>query len=266
MDRKLISEELKFEEMPFFIPSEYHVNYIPQVVTPDLDEILGEAVPAEFREKLDTRQFYDENDPSTFHHLPEFNGCHVFGSIPVNRVAGEIQITAKGLGYRDRIVTPMEKVNFAHAINELSFGDFYPYIDNPLDGTAKFNKDDKLTAFVYHLSVVPTIYEKLGARVDTNQFSVTDYIYNSDDEQLLRSGYIPGIFFKYNFESLSILVKDKRLSFLQFVIRLVAIVSFAVYIISWLFILVDLFLITVMGPKWSLRYQPDIQPTGILEK
>lgn len=265
MDRKIASEELKFEDMPFFIPYDVRVNDLPHIVTPDMDDILGEAIPAEFREKIDMRSYYDEDDPNTYHHLPELDGCHIFGSVPVNRVSGELQITAKGVGYRDFKTTPTELINFAHVINEFSFGDFYPYIDNPLDASAKFDMDDPQAAYVYYTSVVPTIYQKLGAEVDTNQYSVSEYRYHSNDGSMLQSGYVPGIFFRYNFESLTIVVMDKRLSFLQFVVRLVAIISFAIYIASWFFTLTDLFLVTFIGPKWSLQYQPDIQSHGILE-
>lgn len=265
MDRKIASEELKFEDMPFFIPFDVRVNDLPHVITPEMDEILGEAIPAEFREKIDMRNYYDENDPNTHHNLPDFNGCHIFGSIPVNRVSGELQITAKGVGYRDFQSTPPELINFAHVINEFSYGDFYPYIDNPLDASAKFDTSDPQTAYIYYTSVVPTIYQKLGAEVDTNQYSVSEYRYHNNDGSMLQSGYVPGIFFRYNFESLSIVVMDKRLTFLQFVVRLVAIISFAIYFASWVFTLTDLFLINVMGPKWSLRYQPDVQSHGILE-
>ncbi|QID87086.1 ER vesicle protein [Saccharomyces pastorianus] len=262
MDRKLVSEELQLEDMPFFIPYDTKVNDFNEIITPELDEILGEAIPAEFREKLDTRAFFDENDPMNAH-LPEFNGCHIFGSVPVNRVSGELQITAKGLGYLDSRKAPLEDLNFAHVINELSYGDFYPYIDNPLDNTAQFNKDEPLTAYVYYTSVVPTLFQKLGAEVDTNQYSVNDYRYSSKDGNTKR---VLGIFFKYNFEPLSIVVSDVRLSFVQFLVRLVAICSFLVYCASWIFTFLDMALITVMGPKWSLRYQPDAKSKGILDR
>lgn len=258
MDRHVVSEELVMEDMIFFIPYDTRVNDITEIITPELDEILGEAIPSEFREKIDMRMYYDEENPDAAH-LPDFNGCHIFGSIPVNRVVGELQITVKGMGYsRER--TPLEKINFAHVINEFSFGDFYPYIDNPLDNSAKYD-DDPLTKYVYYTSVVPTLYQKLGAEVDTNQYAVSEYRYNSSENK----GSVPGIFFKYNFESLSIAITDKRLSFLQFIVRLVAIMSFVFFVASWVFILVDMGLVFFLGPKWSLRYQPDVQSHGILE-
>ena len=266
MDTKLASSELKFEDMPFFIPYDTRINDMKEIITPELDEILGDAIPAEFREKMDTRMYYDENNPETAGHLPEMDGCHVFGSVSVNRLMGDLQITAKGYGYRNFNRTPKDKINFAHVINELSFGDFYPYIDNPLDSSAKFDKEDPMAAFVYHTYVVPTIYQKMGAEVDTNQYSVAEYRYHKDDNTMSDVGLVPGIFIKYNFESMTVLVSDKRLGFLQFIIRLVAILSFVVYIASWLFVLVDTGLIALLGPKWSLRYQPDVPSHGILEK
>ena len=213
---------------------------------------MGEAIPAEFRKALDTS---DSNDN------PNFDGCHIFGTIPVNKVRGELHITAKGWGYHSVERTPAEEVNFCHVINELSFGDFYPYIDNPLDNTARVSADKK-KAYYYFTSVVPTLYKKLGAEVDTNQYSLseTEYVYSKN-----MVG-VPGIFIKYQFEGMKIIVSDERIGFFQFIIRLVAILSFIVYIASWLFRLVDKVVVTVLGPKWSLRYSPDTSSHGLLEE
>ncbi|KAL3233539.1 ER-derived vesicles protein ERV41 [Nakaseomyces bracarensis] len=262
-DRKLVIQELNLEDMPFFIPYDSKVNDVNDIVTPELDDIVGDAIPAEFREKLDTRQFFNEDDPESQKHLPQFNGCHIFGSIPVNRVKGELQITASGFGYYGKR-PPIEEVNFAHAINEFSFGDFYPYINNPLDKTARFNKEDPLSAYVYHVSAIPMKYKKMGVEIDTFQYSVNDYRHSVKDMRRKSLSVFPGIFFKYNFEALSIEVSDIRISFFQFIIRLVAIMSFFVFVVSWIFTIIDLLLVNILGPKWSLRYQPDTQSGGIL--
>lgn len=260
MDRKLVSEELSLEDMPFFIPYGSRVNDMKEIVTPDLDEILGEAMPAQFREKMDTNAMLGtlgEDSPVSF------DGCHIFGSVPVNRVAGELQITAKGLGYSDFERAPLSDINFSHVINEFSYGAFYPYINNPLDNTAKFIAEEPLTAYIYDTSIVPTIYEKLGARVDTNQYAVSERHYNYAST-LRDSSRVPGIFFRYDFEALSVVISDQRLSFIQFIIRLVAVLSFVVYIASWTFRGLDLLLVILLGPKWSLRYQTDSHSQGIL--
>lgn len=261
LDRKLVSKELNLEDMPFFIPHGTDViNAMKEIVSPDLDNVLGNAIPAQFREKLDTKSMYEEEDNIAF------DGCHVFGSILANRVAGELQITAKGHGYADFIRTPSEEMDFAHVINEFSFGDFYPYINNPLDGTAKFNLEQPRTTYIYDTAIVPTVYEKLGAKVDTNQYAVSEYHYNPEQDQGKGPVKIPGIFLRYDFEPLSIHISDVRLSFLQFLVRLVAILSFVVYTASWAFRLLDLALLTCFGPRWSLLYQSDSKSHGILDK
>ena len=65
-----------------------------------------------------------------------------FGSIPVNQVRGDFRITGKGFGYRDRLHVPFESLNFSHVIQEFSFGEFYPYLNNPLDATGRLLKKD----------------------------------------------------------------------------------------------------------------------------
>lgn len=260
MDRKVVSEELSMQNMPFFVPYGTMVNDMRKIATPDLDEILGEAIPAQFREKMDSSAL----EASLGSDVP-INGCHIFGSVPVNRVAGELQITAKGWGYSNFERAPLSEINFSHVINEFSYGDFFPYIDNPLDNTAKISVADLSASYMYDTSIVPTVYEKLGAFVDTNQYAVSERQFDFQNAKR-GSKTIPGIFFRYDFESLSISIKDRRLSFIQFVIRLVALLSFVVYIASWTFRMVDLTLITVLGPKWSLRYQSNSDSKGLLER
>ncbi|CAR26631.1 hypothetical protein ZYGR_0H04490 [Zygosaccharomyces rouxii] len=260
MDRKFVSKELNLEDMPFFIPYGSRVNDMNEIVTPDLDNVLSNAIPAQFREKIDTNNMFDEEERDAF------NSCHIFGSVQVNRVAGELQITAKGHGYSSFMRAPPEEIDFSHVINELSYGEFYPYIDNPLDSTAKFVPDAPRTTFVYDTAIVPTIYEKLGAKIDTNQYAVSEYHINPEAQQGKGPIRFPGIFLRYDFEPLSIHISDVRLSFIQFVVRLVAILSFVIYTASWAFRLIDLVLLTCLGPRWSLLYQSDSKSQGILDK
>lgn len=248
-DMRMVSEELSFEDMVFFIPFGVKVNLMNEIVTADIDKILSEAVPAQFGPRVDSREFLNQGTDDVA--LPlEYSACHIFGSIPVNRVAGEFQITTI-----DRHQPIENVVDFTHVINEFSFGDFFPYVDNPLDSTAKYVPDEKLTSYQYHLSVVPTIYNKMGVLINTNQYSLSEYHYknitNANDKNS------PGIFIKYNFESLTIIVNDRRLGFTQFLIRLIAILCFVVYMVSWLFRVIDKTLVFLLGPRWSLRYYTD---------
>lgn len=262
MDRKFVSQELVLEEMPFFIPGGIKSNDMNEIVTPDLDSVLGSAIPARFREKLSDIDMLNEEEKN---HM-DLNACHIFGSVQVNRVAGELQITAKGHGYNNFMRAPLEEIDFSHVINELSYGEFYPYINNPLDSTAKYVSGNPRSTFIYDTSIVPTTYEKLGAKIDTNQYAVSEYHFDSETQAGKGPVRVPGIFLRYDFEPLSIHVSDVRLSFVQFVVRLVAILSFVIYTASWAFRLVDLVLLSCLGPRWSLRYQSGSKSQGILDK
>lgn len=250
-DRRFVSEDVEMEGMPFYIPIGTRLNEMNEIVTPELDEILGEAIPAQFRESF----------PSSGDGQDNFNGCHIFGSIPVNKVKGELHITAQGWGYRSQARVPEDQLNFAHVINELSFGDFYPYIDNPLDNTGKFSENN-VKAFYYFTAVVPTLYRKMGAEVDTYQYSLSEAEYGPKSKAIS----IPGIFVRYQFEPMKIVVTDNRIGFFSFILRLVDILALIIYSMSWLFRFADRLIILVLGPKWSLRYSRDQTPShGLLE-
>lgn len=250
-DRRFVSEDVEMEGMPFYIPIGTRLNEMNEIVTPELDEILGEAIPAQFRESF----------PSSGDGQDNFNGCHIFGSIPVNKVKGELHITAQGWGYRSQARVPEDQLNFAHVINELSFGDFYPYIDNPLDNTGKFSENN-VKAFYYFTAVVPTLYRKMGAEVDTYQYSLSEAEYGPKS----KATSIPGIFVRYQFEPMKIVVTDNRIGFFSFILRLVDILALIIYSTSWLFRFADRLIILVLGPKWSLRYSRDQTPShGLLE-
>ncbi|CAR22980.1 Erv41p [Lachancea thermotolerans CBS 6340] len=251
-DRKLVREELKMESIPFFLPFGTAVNERNEIASLGLDEVLAEAIPGQFRDQID----FGSEDESK-----EFNGCHVFGTITVNMVKGDLIIIPRSQSVRDFGRMPPDAINLSHVINEFSFGDFYPYIDNPLDRSARITAEHT-TSFHYHTSVVPTIFQKLGAEVNTNQYSLSETKHETPPSGLR----VPAIIFSYSFEALTITIRDERISFWQFIVRLVAILSFIVYIMTWAFTLLDMILVLLLGPKWSLRYQRDgRQKTGILE-
>ncbi|SCU98678.1 LADA_0H14686g1_1 [Lachancea dasiensis] len=250
-DQKLVQNELSLEDL-FYIPLDTKVDGRNDIRSPGLDEIMAEAIPAQFREKIDF---------SALAGGEEFDGCHIFGSIPVNMVKGNLVITSRGYSPGDFRRPPPDVINFSHVFNELSYGDFYPYIDNPLDKTARLSNDPAIR-YRYYTSVVPTTFRKLGAEVKTNQYSLSE----SETTVTSSNKQAPGIFLSYDFEALTITVSDKRISFWQFIVRLVAILSFIVYTISWTFRITDKLLVVLLGPKWSLRYPSDgRQKSGILE-
>ncbi|KAH3900027.1 related to ER-derived vesicles protein ERV41 [Saccharomycodes ludwigii] len=237
----IISEKLNFENMPFFIPGDIKAIDNPKKVkTPELDELLSQAIPAEFREKLDTSKMIGSDN---------FDGCHIFGSVPITKVEGQLQITSKMFSPFDIGGIPADaKIDFSHVINELSFGEFFPYIDNQLDNTARLT-NKPATSFKYSLHVVPTIYKSLGATLNTNQYSLSESI---SEVKNIGGFEAAGIMISYKFESLTVVVEDKRISFLQFIVRLITILCLIVYITTWLYKLADKILILIGGKKWSL--------------
>ncbi|CAI5758614.1 unnamed protein product [Candida verbasci] len=238
-DRYLAGEMLNFEGCNFFIPQGFKINNPNDFHdTPDLEEVMQESLRATFQtEGLRV----NEGAPA----------CHIFGSIPVNQVKGEFRITGKGFGYADRRKIPLESLNFSHAIQEFSFGEFYPFINNPLDATGKVT-DKNLQIYIYHAKVVPTIYEKLGLVVDTNQYSITEHHREIiTEDQSKRSNTVPpGIYFRYNFEPIKLIIAEKRIPFLQFVAKLGTIGGGLLIAAGYLFRLYEKLLLILFGRRY----------------
>lgn len=62
------------------------------------------------------------------------DGCRVVGSFKVKKVAGNFHVTALGHGHGG-VHTPHDAFNFTHRIDQLSFGENYPKLINPLDNS-----------------------------------------------------------------------------------------------------------------------------------
>ncbi|ODV94502.1 hypothetical protein PACTADRAFT_77084 [Pachysolen tannophilus NRRL Y-2460] len=247
-DRTLASEVLNYEGAVFppRIPSNYIINdEVRDITTPEIDQVLQESLLADF-------------SLNNLHVNEAAPACHIFGSIPVTKVKGDFHITGKGYGYRDRSFVPTDSLNFTHVINEFSFGAFYPYMVNPLDGTGKVTKE-YLQSYQYFLSVVPTLYKKLGVLIETNQYAMTQqarvYEFNKG---------VPGIFFKYDFEPIQMRIEEKRIPFLQFIVRLITICGGIMVIASYSFRLTEKLIILIFGKKYAELGQE--RPSPLLDK
>lgn len=86
------------------------------------------------------------------------------------------------------------------------------------------------------MSIVPTVYESVtaGRAVHTNQYAVTEH------SRSVTHFMIPGIFFKFDIEPLSLTVTEYRTSFVQFVIRLVNVLGGVLVSGNWLYRLTSL--------------------------
>lgn len=75
--------------------------------------------------------------------------------------------------------------------------------------------------FQYFLRVVPTTYiDAARRRLATSQYAVTDYSRSFEHGQ-----GVPGIFFKYDLEGMSLTVEERTTTLYQFLIRLVGVIG-----------------------------------------
>jgi hypothetical protein len=230
-DRNMAEEILNFEGVR--VPPHFWqmASSEKDTISPDIDIVLSNSLEADFYTK----------GQRTNLDLPV---CRIYGTIPINRVQGDFHITAEGYGYFGSQIASEEDLNFTHFINEFSFGTFYPYIDNALDSTAQRTNKHKHT-YHYNLKVIPTIFGKLGHEIDTNQYSIQ--LYETDDK------YAPGIFFKYDFDPIKMSIIEKRLSFFQFIIRLVTIIGGLWVIAQWSYKLMEKTIILLFGKEYARR-------------
>lgn len=255
-DHLLVNELIKLENMPFFVPFNVRsLNDYNEIYTPEINEIFDRAMPAEFRDAIDT---------SLLEGSQNFDGCHVFGTINVNAVEGQFQITGKGYGYPDETMAPIDKLDFTHVINEMSFGQFLPFLNNPLDNIAQIPEyEDRNAKYKYNIDVIPTKYNKLGGSIVTTQYAVNfDNIKSDLNFVGKKVQSLPGIFFTIKHEPISVVYTDKRIGFLQFLGRLLTIGCLMMYLASWCYMLLDRFY--VFNDKKSLYGTKQGEKTGII--
>jgi endoplasmic reticulum-Golgi intermediate compartment protein 2 len=165
--------------------------------------------------------------------------------------------------------------NFSHIINELSFGPFFPGLDNPLDATVATTPHN-FFKFQYYANIVPTIYtedshhlaslsppksknhgnaaqrvshenEPLG-NVDDPNLALFHYspstIYTNqyavtEQSHQIGENMVPGIFVKYDIEPILLLVSEEWGGFLALVVRLINVVSGVLVAGTWCWQLTD---------------------------
>ncbi|KHJ33560.1 putative copii-coated vesicle protein [Erysiphe necator] len=175
------------------------------------------------------------------------DSCRIFGSLDVNKVLGDFHITARGHGYLEfGNHLDHNAFNFSHIINELSFGEYYPNLLNPLDGTIS-TSEHHFQRYQYFVSIVPTIYSidtpYSNNVITTNQYAVTD------QSQVVDEFSVPGIFFKYDIEPLLLETEEVREGFLQFLVKVVNVFSGALVAGHWGFTLSEWVMTVIKNRK-----------------
>jgi len=146
--------------------------------------------------------------------------------------------------------------NFSHHINELSFGPYFPLLNNPLDNTAS-TTPTRFQKYQYYLSIVPTIYTDAPASlpalraaaarssshlatdaapsnlnskhtIHTNQYAVTE------QSHAVSEAGVPGIFFKYDIEPILLTVAEEWGGFVGLLIRCVNVIAGVLVAGGWL--------------------------------
>ncbi|KAI8575601.1 hypothetical protein K450DRAFT_261130 [Umbelopsis ramanniana AG] len=201
-------------------------------------------IPAQF-EVANARLYGQAQDPTHIHQIikaakgqkvddavaRDMGACRVLGSFEANKVAANLHITAQGHGYQTGAHTDHQVLNFTHRINEFSFGKLYPNLINPLDDSIE-TTDSHFHSFQYFMSVVPTTYIDNSHNVlETYQYAVTDSSKSFTEMEALYN--VPGIFFKYDFEPISVRITEKRQSFSHFLVRLSGIIGGAVVCVGF---------------------------------
>ncbi|KAK9324784.1 endoplasmic reticulum vesicle transporter-domain-containing protein [Lipomyces orientalis] len=235
-DRLLAAELLEMEGTEFDLASTHELTIESRAdADDDLHSVFSRAkVAKKFRK---TKKSH-----------PNAPACRIYGSFKLNKVQGDLHITAKNYGYMDDSrshahVTP-GSLNFSHVMDEFSFGDYYPKLENPLDGVAALINTN-FFRYQYYLSIVPTMYVGYGGRnvVFTNQYAVTE-----QPTTQVNPSHPPGIFFKYDIEPIGLTITERRVPFWQFLVRLVNVVGGIVICTGWLYPLID-----SMWDKWANR-------------
>ncbi|KAF9337899.1 hypothetical protein BG006_001886 [Podila minutissima] len=116
----------------------------------------------------------------------KFDACRIAGSFEANKLSGNMHITAVGHGYAG-VHIDHKVMNMTHKIDELSFGELYPSIVNPLDDS--FEK---------------SVSYRSGRNLLTNQYSVSEFRKSFGEDQ-----GVPGLFFKYDFEPMTIMITEE---------------------------------------------------------
>merc|ERR1712093_92497 len=154
------------------------------------------------------------------HFVEDGPACRIYGSMEVKKVTGNLHVTTLGHGYLSWEHTEHELMNLSHVIHEFSFGPFFPRISQPLDDSVEI-ASGPFYIFQYFISVVSTQYIDAGRRrLDTNQYSVTDM-----SRQTQHGQGVPGIFFKYDLEPMSLTISERTATLVDFLIRISGIIG-----------------------------------------
>jgi hypothetical protein len=201
-------------------------------------------------------------------HAGNTDGCHIKGTLHINRVKGEFHIafgrqalamSGDSSMQRSHIhrftMAELDTFNVSHRINELRFGEAYPGVHNPLDGVVKMIESGT-KRFMYFVKVVPTEYHFVnGTVLHTNQFSYTEHEIPVNTHA--RTFWQPGVYFKYEIEPYVVRRREIPKRLLTFVTSLCALIGGAFVVGGF----VASALTTLVGEKHGSLFKRSAKPS-----
>ncbi|XP_005180036.1 endoplasmic reticulum-Golgi intermediate compartment protein 2 [Musca domestica] len=205
------------------------------------------------------------------HGLPDekYDACRLHGTLGIHKVAGVLHMVGGAMPVVDMIGDHLMigfrrlPSNFTHRINRLSFGQYSKRLIQPLEGDETFVADES-TRVQYFLNIVPTEIHTAFSTINTYQYSVTENIRVLDGD---GSSYgSPGIYFKYDWSALKIIVRTDRENIINFTIRLCSIISGIIVIsgiLNFILVSVQKKLLSIFAPQLlhiRLKESPENTP------
>ncbi|ALC49067.1 CG4293 [Drosophila busckii] len=202
----------------------------------------------------------------------KFDACRLHGTLGINKVAGVLHLVGGAqpvVGmFEDHWTIEFRRMpaNFSHRINRLSFGQYSRRIVQPLEGDETI-VNEEATTVQYFIKVVPTEIQHTFTTISTFQYAVTENVRKLDSE---RNSYgSPGIYFKYDWSALKIVVSNDRDNLITFIIRLCSIISGIIVIsgaVNALLLGVQRRLLRIFAPQiYQRHFQPTHSPAPTLQ-
>lgn len=201
----------------------------------DFTALPCEKVHVIFEDSL-KKNSKDLTSSLTLNNIPA--GCNVVGFVPISKDSGSLSVAFLHQNSPEakevfQHLGDLFKFNSSHVINSLSFGEYFPGMDNPLDGITFSSKQESSTSrILYQIKVVPTVYRNIdGSVIQSNQFSVSQYVKTFNQRAFSASAFsaglihIPGIYIQYDFAPILIEKTEVKKTLPQLLTRLFALLG-----------------------------------------
>eukprot|EP01084_Bolivina_argentea_P003305 6206_1 len=159
-------------------------------------------------------------------------GCRVTGQLHIQKVSGNFHLALgaahdiHGKHIHQFVLSDIPRFNCSHTINELSFGEYFPGQQLPLNTMSHTIEKEGGGVFTYNLKIIPVEYlSAMGYKTYSNTYSYSykyRHIPPTQPGQRMQAA-LPGIFFVYKINPYMLQISKERESFVSFIVNLCAI-------------------------------------------